>query len=288
MNIFQEFEERKIDYKKDSTFYYFPHENIFKKDIAIIIPVNGRLQFNNIISDAFERAIKNSGLTIRLCFVEHSDTCEHRAIKRDWVSNIWIPRNGNRFNKCLCFNIGVIYHPNANYYLFHDSDILVPENFFELLMRNIEGYDAVQTFSGQRLFHCSRELTENILRGRYPINRLSTSTNGVMPARAGAEGGSIFIKKEMIEKGCIPPDWACSEYSVEDSFLFRFLQLMGNVGFCNEPPIDCFHLWHEPSYNRQTKKEDWDRYYAFMAMEEDGKKHLIQMQADHFKKYFND
>lgn len=289
MNLFQEFEERKIGYNSVRIGYQYSawHKSLPEVDVLVIIPVHGRTQFNNIITDAFARASLKSNLGIELIFVEHGDLPEHKELCQAWTNYIWIPQDGIRFNKCLCFNMGIIEGPRAKYYLFHDSDILVPENFFELLMKNMEGHDAVQAFSGQRLFHCGRDLTETLLSGLLPVEVLSTNTIGVTPARAGAEGGSIFCSKEIFLKTTFP-DWGMTEYSVEDSFFFRSLQLHGSVGYCNHPPIDCFHLWHEPSFNRQTKQEDWNRYYAFMAMNEDGRRHLLKLQSDHFKKYFNE
>jgi hypothetical protein len=289
MNLFQEFEERKIDYRNVQAEFSYVNTGLDEEvDVSIIIPVNGRGQFNSIISDAFLKAILKTQLKISLIFVEHSEKMEHHSLCSHWVSYIWIPQNGQRFNKCLCFNFGVLNCSKAKYYLFHDSDILVPENFFELLFENMKGHDAVQAFSGQRLFHCSHDLTETLLNGALPVELLSTNTIGVTPARAGAEGGSIFCTKELLLQVGGFPDWGFSEYSVEDSYFFRSLQLHGNVGYCNNPPVDCFHLWHEPSYNRQTKQEDWNRYYSFMAMKEDGRKHMTKLMSDHFKKYFNE
>lgn len=288
MNIFKEFEERKIDYSLMQKRINLSDWHL--KDpvgISVIIPVHGRTQFNHIVSDTFYRELINYGGNVSITIVEHSENPEHEDLCRDWVNYMWIPQNGQRFNKCLCFNMGILYSSKANYYLFHDSDILVPKKFFELLFENMKGCDAGQAFSGQRLFHCSHDITEQILNGAYPLDKLSINSFGVSPARSGAEGGSIFVKREMIDKGCVFSDWACTEYSVEDSFYFRMLQISGMCGFCDDPPIDCFHLWHEPSFGRQTKKEDWERYYAFMAMNNEGKRHLRNMQADHFKKYFN-
>ena len=287
MNLFQEFEERKIDYGSIEKEHLVTDWNFNDPvDISIIIPVHGRTQFNHIVSDAFYKAWNKFNKRVGITIVEHSEKPEHEKLCRDWVNYIWIPQNSNRFNKCLCFNIGVLYSNKANYYLFHDVDILVPENFFNLLFENMKEYGAVQAFSGQRLFHCSHDLTMDILNGKFQTTDLKTDTYGVTPARAGAEGGSIFCKKELLLKTGLWPDWGFDQYSVEDSCMFRFLQLMGNVGFCNNPPINCYHMWHSPSFNRQTKDSDWQRYYAFMAMNEEGKKHLIKLQADHFNKYY--
>ena len=291
MNLFQEFEERKIDYDNlikdvDLSPSYLGDE----VDVSIIIPVHGRTQFNHIISKAFlsARAKLYPSRPIQLTFVEHSENPEHQKLVRDWVNYIWIPQNGQRFNKCLCFNIGVLYGPKAKYYLFHDSDILVPENFFELLFENMKQYDAVQAFSGQRLFHVDRYLTEKILNGEFTVAELKTDTKGVVPARAGAEGGSIFCTRELFLSVGGFSDAFYSEYSVEDAAFWRYIHLLGTVGYCNNRPIDCFHLWHEPSFNRQTKNSDWEFYRAYMAMNEDGKKHFLKLQSEHFKKYINE
>ncbi len=295
MNLFQEFEERKIDYANVRIDNWFTTDWAGESTtVSIIIPVNGRTQFNNIISSAFKRAIAwynrkiNGGFTASLTFVEHNEKEEHYELCADWVNYIFVPQNGHRFNKCLCFNVGVLKGVRAEYYLFHDSDILVPENFFELLFENMKDHDAVQAFSGQRLFHIGRELTENILCGRIPADELATTTKDVMPARAGAEGGSIFCTKEIVLGVGGFSDWAYDEYSVEDAAFWRYINLMGRVGFCNNPPIDAFHMWHEASFNRQTKSSDWERYRAFMSMNDEGKRHLLKLQSDHFNKYFNE
>ena len=286
MNLFQEFEERKIDYDKVWRTCRNKSTNHEKVDVSIIIPVHGRTQFNHIISDAFAEAIKNIDKKVSLTIVEHSKEPEHESLCRDWVNYIWIPQGEDRFNKCLCFNMGVLLSVMADYYLFHDGDILVQESFFIDLMKNMEGYDAVQSFARQRLIHCEPFITNQILNKEIEIEKLQIGYPGCKAAQPGAEGGSIFCKKELIEQGCIFPDWGFDEYSVEDSFFFRSLQLIGKVGFCNDPEINLFHLWHSPSFSRQTKKCDWDRYYAFMAMNEEGKRHLIKLQSEHFNKYY--
>lgn len=139
-------------------------------DISVIIPAHGRTQFHKIITDNLLNAIKygTSGQCVIITIVEHSEKPEHQELLSPEINYIWIPLlPGERFNKSLAHNMGVLYGAPASNYLFHDIDTVVPDDFFVKLKMNMYGHDAIQAFTGRRLLHANEIITEQVLQGRF-------------------------------------------------------------------------------------------------------------------------
>lgn len=269
-------------------------------DIAVIIPVHGRTDYNRPVCDYFYRSVlflkkqSNFEFKISITIVEHSDFPQHKDICRPFVNYIHIPLNGGRFNKCLCHNIGAIAMQKANFFLFHDIDIIVPANYFIALMDNLfrkneeRGYDALQTFTTRRLLLCNEVLTQSVLNDSHIVNDFSLSNKNVSPAKPGAAGGSIIINKSAFIKVGGWNDIFFTEYSLEDQFFFDKMELLMQVGFANKPPIELLHLDHPPSFNRTTKDSDLEVYNAWTNLSANEKQAFIEIEHNHLKKYINE
>jgi hypothetical protein len=288
MNIIEHTAERLIDYKevKDCSTLTINDKRIV--DISVIIPVNGRTEFFETVVKHFEVAIKYAkkiGIEVALTYVEHSDNQQYAATKN--TNLIHIPKFGGMFNKCLCFNMGVLYSNKALYYLFHDCDIIVPKEFFERLFMNLKGREAIQTFKERRLLYASEGLTKELLEGRRTITYCKKNAHGISVGNAGAKGGSIMVSKVLFFKvGGYDSEWL-TEYSIEDAMFYEKLELLSNdiVMMANNPEVELVHLWHEPAYNQQTKDSDFDFYHRYERMNTEQQRQYISIKQHHLIKF---
>ena len=288
MNIIEHTAERLIDYKevKDCSTLTINKNNFV--DISVIIPVNGRTEFFHTVTKHFNEAIKYAkkiGIDVSLTYVEHSDNQQYAATKN--TNLIYIPKFGGMFNKCLCFNMGVLYSNKANYYLFHDCDIIVPKEFFERLMMNLKGREVIQTFKDKRLLYASEELTSELLKGKRNITYCKKNAHGISVGNAGAKGGSIMVSRVLFFKVGGFDDNAFSEYSVEDHFFWNKLELIAdcNVAMANNPEVELVHLWHEPAYNQQTKDSDFDFCHRYERMNTEQQRQYVRIKKHHLIKF---
>lgn len=264
-----------------------------KVDISVIIPVLNRTHFNKITVQHFKDSISylNTKTALRkkisITIVEHSNKPEHQDLCKDNVNYIWIPQNGGKFNKCLCHNMGALYSNRCSYFLFHDLDILVPRTFFLNLLLNLKDHNALQAFTGRRVLYCSKALTDCILKSAAHSEKHTQGANeeDLVQGQPGAPGGSILVEySTFLNIGGYDAEFF-TEYSIEDQFFFDKIKLISKLGFCNYPPIELIHLWHEPSFNQQTKTEDFSVFYSFARLDEEKKKKFIKLRADIFKAY---
>ena len=140
-----------IDINRFDVFYKeIKKKKPFKKfDISVIIPVRGRINFVDASLSHLKSAIEKTNLKINVTIVEHSTNREYYEICKSYgVGYYWINSVENKFNKCLCHNIGALLNKNSKYFLFHDLDCLVYDNFFLNLMENKESKksECLQTF----------------------------------------------------------------------------------------------------------------------------------------------
>lgn len=283
IDLFKEAEKRKIDYKR-------LHRVVVKKnykdeeyDVVVIIPVRNRINFHKIVADHFREAIKCvPGKKIIICFSEHSSHPQHHSFSGDNESSIWIPALDNPFNKCLAHNTAASLYKKSKWYLFHDTDLLINPDFFINIFENIKDFDAIQSFTKRRVLHCSEIVTKEVFSGISTVKNMKGGFGGVDIAEPGAPGGSIFISSNFFYNiGGYDPEFF-TEYSVEDQFFFDKMSLYGNIGFCDNPPNEVFHLWHPA--NRLTKEQDWSVFHAFHSLTKEKKISFIEHKAAIFKK----
>lgn len=258
-------------------------------DISVIIPVQGRTEYHKIITEYFFAAIHNFKGNVALTFVEHDNLPpKHYWLTKSWVNHIFIPADGQKFNKCLCHNIGVLYGPKADYYLFHDTDIVVPVDFFTKLKLNIKGRDCIQGFTKRRLLMASESVTKQFLNGQKDVDFNNYSTHEISPALAGAPGGSIFIEKKMLFKVGLWDDVFFSGYSVEDQFFLNKVMLMGRFSSSDAPAIELIHLWHSRTYQAETSQQEFSYLHTFDGAPEGQRREYIAYREQYFKSIYNE
>lgn len=287
MNILEEARTRKTDYEAIRRRCVFKIAKFHFAHVSIIIPVRNRTEFNRICTDHFIEAIKRSNKKIALTIVEHSDTAEHLSINYPWVNYIYIPADGAEFNKCLAHNIGALYSNRCNYYMFHDIDILVPVDFFIKLYENLNGFDAVQSFTKRRLIYANQDLSAQIMRGEFTMSGVNPLSPYAKVAEPGAPGGSLVVSRELfLRVGGYDTDFFTG-YSVEDQFFFDKLNFTGRLGFCDNPPIEMVHLWHSPSH-RLTKEQDFAALQGYTSLSDEQKREFIKIISEHFVGFANE
>lgn len=255
---------------------------------SVIIPAHGRTQFHKIITDNLLNAIKygTSGQCISITIVEHSEKPEHQELLSPEINYIWIPLlPGERFNKSLAHNMGVLYGVPASNILFHDIDTVVPDDFFVKLKMNMYRHDAIQAFTGRRLLHANEVITEQVLQGKFSTRWFYPQHPHVTVAVAGAQGGSMYVTRDIFFKVGGFDDIYCTEYSVEDAFFYTKLQTIGRLGGADMPPIEMVHLHHPPSFDRRTKKGDMHAYQQFCDMSKQDKLAYMKIREEELGKH---
>jgi len=282
IDVFKKMRDSLIDYAAVKRNCYYNFDKSGKEDIVVIIPVRGRTEFSPVTIKEMNNAIGHTGLNISITVIEHSGNPQHKKICEGKTNYIWLPANditGYEFNKCLAHNVAALFNTDTKYYLFHDVDILVPNNFFNALWDNIKTFNAIQTFAGRRLLQLSESVTRNILYNDLDPTYLTAPHPEIKECQPGASGGSILVDCDLFYRvGGFDPE-LFTEYSVEDQFFFDKLMISGAIGFCNNPPIELLHLYHAPSFNQETKPQDWAAFNSFHRLSPEEKKLFMSEKA---------
>ena len=228
-------------------------------DIHFIITVRDRIEFAKPMFKSFDHARNMVPLlNIAYTVVEHSVNPTHSHFcKKNKINYMWIKAEQNDiFNKCLSYNMGVIFGPKSDLILFHDLDIVIQSDFFLKLEKNIKANNAtaIQCFTKRRVLYCDEEITNRLKKEEINVDNLSLDMPGIsLPKMGGkvmlgAPGGSILTERNLFfEVGGYDPElWL--GYSPEDQFFWDKLSLKTVVYSCDNPDIEIFHMYHPPSY----------------------------------------
>lgn len=271
------FSTNKLNYEEIFKELYFKKPSKDKFDISVIIPVRGRLEFVEPVYRHLIRAIKASPLKISVTYVEHSIIAEH--LRNSPESYIWVPCNtDSKFNKCLCFNIGVLKGNEADNYLFFDSDLLVPEDFFLQLQENIS--PAIQTFAGRRVLYANDKLTVKFLAGSFSDAGTNMNHPDITVGQAGAPGGAIFISKSLFYRvGGYDAEFFHG-YSIEDQFFYN--KVLIYEAFKSLPEVELIHLNHGNTHAR-TEDFHMNILHTFDGMSFGDRKAFVEVKAEYFR-----
>ncbi len=261
--------------------------------INTIIGFRGRPEFHASIIESFHNAFKyyqnkhpDNKHTFCLTFVEHSRETTSREKLQGQVNYLWTPGNiVDQYSRSFAYNFGVKYSNKAKYYLLHDLDILVKENFFEELFNNLGSHKCMQPYGKKRVLYMSKELSEKVLKKEVDYNTFSENTPGVSPPKIlGSKGGSILVEHDLYYKiGGFDPEifWG---YATEDQFFWEKLLIVnGDVPFADNPPIDMFHMWHPLTIASNPFLGAMNHYFKeFKTMPQIRKLKIIELQHNSF------
>jgi len=297
-NVFDVLESNRFDYEDIKLKSYIHLKEIEKSyDINVIIGFKGRQEFLAPLIESFNNAFsyhasKYGDKQFCLTFVEHSETPDSKDILEGSNSYLWTPGNvTGSYSRSFAYNFGVKYSNRAKYYLLHDLDILVKENFFEELYQNLKSSRCMQTYGKRRVLYLSQELTPKVISKAVDFNTFNENTPDVslpmyagMPA-LGSKGGSIFIERDLYyEIGGFDPElfWG---YAAEDQIFWdKALTLLGEVDYADNPPIDIFHMWHPPTSTTNPLVYEMENYMLqFRNMKKKDRIKFLETKKEMFK-----
>lgn len=245
----------------------------FTIDNLVVFGVNGRRE--HLHRTYYQLEIENGRLDLdkraSVMVVEHSPAPEFKTwCKKKGIAWLWIPLEkdmGNplgQFNRSLGFDMSVLYGPKTKNYLFMDSDLLVPHEFWKKLGKNIKGHEiAIQPFAHRAVFYMTEELSRELM--KKPNLDISTiecvSKNGHFGGR-GAKGGATYMSYDNFMRiGGFDPQifWG---YAPEDQLFWRKMEAEGGLGYADEPAIDLLHLWHPPAVNTNPYHDQMSHYWV--------------------------
>lgn len=286
--ILRKIRDNKIDYDGvlSSSVISMPYDDMDGYDFHVIIPVRGRLRFVNPLLDSIYKA--RGKYNVAVTIVEHSGKREHGGgLKRRGVGFVYIKDDGV-FNKCLAFNVGAILGPTSKWVVCHDVDCLVQSNFFKGIAENLKNKntECVQSFNKRSPIYCNKELTDDILRGEADVENISVHTDGAFRGNGEAPGGSITVSRDLFFKvGGYDPE-LFTGYSPEDKFFWEKVSLYVNIGMCDDPPVDVFHLNHKGMMCTNPQINDViNTMRAFESINKDRMIHIVKLKEQLISEY---
>lgn len=261
----------------------------------IVIPCLGRKE--NLIP-TLKRLITidlpSEGYHPSICLVEHSPYPDLKDIAIEFKCEyIWLLLDPlhpelpiGQFNKALCYDKAFLFGSPADWYLFHDNDILVPRDFWKRIDENVARAKTqfLQPYTGRCLLNTLPHIAE-MIRENVSLVDLGLTEEMVYPRVHGAPGGSLYLKRERyIEVGGHDPN-LCWGYGPEDMLFFNKVKLLEPIAYADEPPIEMIHLWHPTTQNNNPFRHEMDWfvkvYFESKSREEkfgimQGKRQLLE------------
>lgn len=230
-----------------------------------LVPTLKRLQMINLPREGYRPVT---------CIVEHSPFPDLDKIAMDFQCEyLWIfldPRNCElpvgQFNKALCYDKSFLFTSPAEWYLFHDNDVLVPRDFWRRIDENVERANTkfLQPYTHRSLLNTVKEVAET-LRENVSLADEKLTEDMIYPIIPGAPGGSLYLHRQRyLEVGGHDPNFFWG-YGPEDKFFFEKLKLLEPISFADEPPIEMIHLWHPSAENNNPFRfqMDWFTHVFF-------------------------
>lgn len=255
--------------------------------LTIIIPVRGRINFLLPLIISLKNSINNYNKKINIIVVEESKFPEHKENCRiNDINYFYIESNDKYFNKSLCNNIGAMLYKNSEYFLFHDLDCLVKEDFISNIFENLisKGLKCIQTFDKRRVLYMNENITEKILNGNIIIDEIESTD--LIEGNCCAPGGSILIKNDLFfEVGGYDPELFYG-WSPEDLFFWDKVETLENIGICDKPKNEIYHMYHEPqNLNKEQMVNSEDKKNLYESIKKDYIGEIIKIKKDIIKRY---
>lgn len=218
--------------------------NLKDSDITTIVPAKDRpKQLRSTLLHLIASA-NSTDQKVAIVVVEISPSMEHLHVCRDLgVSYVWVHQLPDRkFNKCLAHNLGYCF-TNSKILHFHDSDIIMEPQFYELF----KGYKMTEI----SVLHCLREKyvryltpeeSDTIFEGKT-IKELLVYANPPIPENKKAPGGSIAIGRFLFELIGGFDAHLFEGYSAEDQFFWDKVANIVLIPSMNDN--DMFHIHHD-------------------------------------------
>ena len=220
----------------------------------IVIPTYGRGYNLECVIRRFKMIEKPvEGYSPPIMIVEHSPNAEFEEYcKKENIEYLWFYldiQNPNtpigQFNKALCYDKAFLFGEKADWYLFHDNDVLVPHTFWALLDANCARAKTkfIQPYTHRCLLglkeHIAPAFRKDLTLVDKPID--PKDYNEIME---GAPGGSLYLHRDRyLEVGGHDPNY-CWGWGPEDAFFFFKVKLFEPIAYADDPQIEMVHLYH--------------------------------------------
>jgi hypothetical protein len=221
----------------------------------IIIPCFRRRENLIAVLKRFQMiAPPREGYRPQILLVEHSHLQEIEYIANDFnCEYVWFDQKEGpnddsplgQFNKALCYDKAFLFSSPAEWYLFHDNDVLVTNDFWTRLDANIQrtGTKFLQPYTHRSLLNLYPHVAD-VIREDPALVDQGINKGMYTPIIPGAPGGSLYIHRDRyIDVGGHDPN-LCWGYGPEDRLFYNKLQLFEPISFADDPPIEMIHLWH--------------------------------------------
>lgn len=237
-----------------------------KYDIITIIPFRNRGWHIQKTIDSLLLSSNISDKKIGFLVVEHSQNPIFDTEKYSDIDNlhyIWIDSKGLIFNKCFCHNIGSAI-TDSEFIHFHDCDLIVPSDFYNILDESLSKNPCVQCFSGRRVLYMDESSTK-YYHQTDSLDKIDLKSPLIKEGSPGAPGGSIAISRDIFEEiGGFDPHffWA---YSIEDRFFWEKAEKIKKFTTLEDPKVDLFHLWHPPGWGKNPYERFEQRIFQIFS-----------------------
>jgi len=276
--------------------YVWTKKNIHRK---IVIPTYGRLYNLECVLRRFEMIdLPVEGYRPPILVVEHSPNPEFENLcKKYKVEWLWFPldpRNPaipiGQFNKALCYDKAFLFTAPADWYLFHDNDVLVPQKFWNLIDENYQRTNAkfIQPYTHRCLIGLKENVAETFRKDLTLVDKpiAKEDYNEIL---GGAPGGSLYIHRDRyFEVGGHDPNF-CWGWGPEDRLFYHKLSLCEPIAFADFPPIEMIHLWHPYAAGNNPFQESMAFLVFGYLMRKSNEEMLVYFKEkrDIFTKYLN-
>lgn len=259
-------------------------------DFLMILPCRGRYP---LLNATLQRLKEESNPRAQILLVEHSEAPAYKdyALEQG-IGWIYVPMSPlqtspfGQFNRGLCFDLGVLYGPQADFYICHDNDLLVPKDFWQKLRQNLDRSKAqvLQTYSDRFVWQTTQESSQRLLDEPSWFHTGFTLDEHCTQNQPGAKGGSLTISREAyFAVGGHDPHMFFG-YAAEDAFFWSKLELLFPIGFGEDPRLPLVHLWHPCAASQNPFKHHMDvLFHMFNSLSPQQKLAYIVLKSNQFQ-----
>jgi hypothetical protein len=251
----------KLLYKK---IFIFSNPKI-KYDLTFVIPIRNRKKMLETFIKYFKKLLIPKKININLIVIEQGKkSINKKTCISENIDYIFIKDEGG-FNKCLCYNVGVLFGNTSNNYIFHDVDILMDNDFLINLYENlnVKSTKNIQTFNNS-LIDLSKGLSKQIINEDIKLANLKK-----IKFRHGP-GGSIHISKETFFSVGGFDDNLFKGWGYEDDFFWSKVDTVSKMNKVDSPIIFLYHLYHKKFWGDNTNLtnnnkiifDTWKNYFT--------------------------
>lgn len=279
-------------------------DNVDSSTLHVIIGVQKREQHLNKVVESFKL---NNVSNIKLTVVEIDTTpLFYKTFKDTNVNYIFVPvdslkTNGN-FSRAFAFNIGYLLNSKTKYYLFHDCDIVVQNNFISLLEEYIKSdIEWLQPFADKMVRLLNKNTTDQIFCNQIELTtEFKYGSHYTLP-KSGAAGGSTLVRQDIFDKVGGFDSEIFHGYAPEDGLFFikmccLYRQINSVTGchqcdskhYAENPKIYVYHLHHDPTPVENQRHDLIDLTRKYYDSSYDQKMSYINYKESVFRKYMLD